>query len=267
MKIFISADIEGTAGIATWDETRRSVPADYLEFRALMTAEVVAACEGAREAGAEEILIKDAHDSARNIILEALPAYTRIIRGWSGHPDGMMFGVAPDHHAAVYTGYHAKAGTEANPLAHTSNLQISRLLLNGEVASELTMNTLCAAEYGVPSAFVAGDAGICADAAAAIAGITTVATLEGAGPSTRSLAPARSRQAIREGVRAALSGDVSALLPATAPSYEMVIEFNNPVSAYRASWFPGAKGHGPRAVAFESASFFDVRRAYQFMQG
>ena len=266
MKIFISADIEGTAGIATWDETRRSAPADYLEFRALMTEELVAACEGAREAGAEEILIKDAHDSARNLILERLPAYTRIIRGWSGHPDAMMFGVSPDHHAVLYTGYHSKAGTEANPLAHTSNGRISRLLLNGAVASELTMNALCAAEYGVPSAFLSGDAGICADAAAEIPGIATVATLEGFGPATNSLAPARARAAIRAGVKAALSRDVSALLPRTAPAYEMVIEFNNPVDAYRAGWFPGAKPHGPRAVAFESPSFFETRRAYLFMK-
>lgn len=266
MKIFLNADIEGTAGINMWDETRRSAPADYLEFRALMTAEVVAACEGAREAGAEEVLIKDAHDSARNIILEELPDYTRIIRGWSGHPDAMMFGISPEHHAAIYTGYHSKAGDEGNPLAHTSNGRISRLLLNGKVASELTMNALCAAEYGVPSVFVAGDAGICADAVAEIAGIATVVTLEGFGPATKSLAPARSRTAIREGVKAALSRDVSAIMPEMAPAYELVIEFNNPVDAYRAGWFPGARSHGPRAVAFESTSFFETRRAYQFMK-
>lgn len=266
MKIFISADIEGTAGIADWNETRRSTPEDYLEFRSLMTEEVIAACEGAREAGAEEVLIKDAHDSGRNIILERLPAYTQIIRSWPGHPDSMMFGIGPDHHAAIYTGYHSKAGTEANPLAHTSNGRISRLILNGAVASELTMNALCAAEYGVPSVFLAGDAGICADAAAEIAGIRTVATLEGFGPATRSLAPLRARQAIREGVTAALSGDVSTRMPKLADVWELVIEFNNPVDAYQASWYPGAKAHGPRAVAFESASFFDIRRAYQFMK-
>ena len=92
MKIFLSADIEGTAGIAHWDEAERTHP-DYAEFRALMTAEVVAACEGARAAGATEVVIKDAHDSGRNLILDRLPDYARIMRGWSGHPDGMMFGI------------------------------------------------------------------------------------------------------------------------------------------------------------------------------
>ena len=47
MKVFISADIEGTAGIAHWNEADRTHP-DWAEFRALMTAEVVTACEGAR---------------------------------------------------------------------------------------------------------------------------------------------------------------------------------------------------------------------------
>ena len=59
MKVFISADMEGTAGVTTWPETERDKP-DYAEFQALMTAEVVAACDGALAAGATEIVIKDA---------------------------------------------------------------------------------------------------------------------------------------------------------------------------------------------------------------
>jgi D-amino peptidase len=36
VKIFISADIEGTAGIQSWDEAERT-HADHMEFRELMT--------------------------------------------------------------------------------------------------------------------------------------------------------------------------------------------------------------------------------------
>ncbi|MEX2518525.1 MAG: M55 family metallopeptidase [Paracoccaceae bacterium] len=264
MKVFISADIEGTAGIAHWDEADRA-HSDWTEFRALMTAEVVAACEGAQAAGATEVVIKDAHDSARNLIVAHLPEYARIVRGWSGHPDAMMFGMDAGFDAAIYTGYHAKAGSEGNPLAHTSNLRISRLLLNGEVASELTMNALCAARYGVPSVFLAGDAGICADAKSMAPGIVTVETLVGHGPSTTSIAPARSRLLIREGVEHALTGGRGAA-PILADSYEIVIEFVNPTGAYRASWYPGARAHGPRATAFESADFGEILRAYLFMK-
>ena len=72
MKIFISADIEGVTGAADWNETDKA-HADYSEFREQMTAEVVAACEGAIKAGAQEVWVRDAHDSARNIIAAKLP--------------------------------------------------------------------------------------------------------------------------------------------------------------------------------------------------
>lgn len=264
MKIFISADIEGTAGILTWSEAERS-HADYAEFRALMTAEVVAACEGARAAGATEILIKDAHDSGRNIILDRLPACARIVRGWPGHPDSMMFGLDSGFRAALCTGYHSKAGTEDNPLAHTSNLRISRLILNGEVASEFTVNALCAARHGVPVAFISGDAGICADARAMVPGIATVETLQGFGAASLSLSPAAARAAIAEGVEKALSAASLPNIPSIPQSCEVTIEFNNPVDAYRAAWYPGAKASGPRAVAFSSADFFEIQRALRFM--
>ncbi|HTI00721.1 MAG TPA: M55 family metallopeptidase [Acidisoma sp.] len=264
MRVFISADIEGTAGIVHWDEANRA-ESDYGEFRALMTAEVVAACEGARAAGAEEVVIKDAHASARNLIVDQLPDYVRVVRGWSGHPDLMMFGLGSDFSAAIYTGYHGKAGSESNPLAHTLTGRINRLLLNGEVASEFTLNALCAARYGVPSVFLAGDSGICADAQAMVSGIATVATLEGAGHGAISLSPGRAREMIRDGVERSLSKDLTGQVPTIAEHYELVVEFNNPSDAYKAAWYPGAKVHGPRAVAFAAIEFFDVQRAVRFM--
>jgi len=265
MKIFISADIEGTAGILSWDEAERT-HADYKEFRELMTAEVLAACEGARAAGATEIVIKDAHDSGRNLILERMPPYVRIVRGWSGHPDAMMFGIDESFDAALYTGYHSKAGVDDNPLAHTSTLRISRLILNGETASEFTLNALCAARYGVPSVFLSGDEGICADAKALVPGIATVETLKGVGAATISLAPTAARAAICEGAERALRDRAQQVAPRIPESVEIVIEFGNPVDAYRASWYPGVRQDGPRAVVFASNDYFEVLRAFRFMK-
>lgn len=266
MKIFISADIEGTAGILSWDEAEKT-HADYAEFRALMTAEVLAACEGARAAGATEIVIKDAHDSGRNLVLERLPPFVRIVRGWSGHPDAMMFGIDESFDAALYTGYHSKAGVEDNPLAHTSTLRISRLTLNGETASEFTLNALCAARYGVRSVFLCGDEGICADAGALVPGIVTVETLKGIGAATISLAPAAARIAISEGVERALRAKEKPLVPRIPEEMELSVEFGNPVDAYRASWYPGVRKSGPRTVAFTSDDYFEILRAYRFMKG
>ena len=60
MKLFISADIEGCAGVALTDETHKKESV-YQRFAEEMTEEVVAACEAAHEAGADEIVVKDGH--------------------------------------------------------------------------------------------------------------------------------------------------------------------------------------------------------------
>jgi D-amino peptidase len=264
MKIFISADIEGTAGITDWNEAFRDKP-DYAEFREYMTDEVVAACEGARTAGATEILVKDAQSSARNLILSKLPRYPGVVRGWSGHPDVMMFGIDESFDAAIYTGYHNKAGADTNPLAHTLTGRVSRLLINGAVASEFSLNALCAGRYGVPSAFLSGDKGICDEAAALVPGIATVATSEGFGPATRSLSPARSVEAIREGVAAALNGEIAGGVPEMANDWLLRIEFTNPVEAYKGSWYPGMEHPEPRVLEIRAQDFFDVQRASRFV--
>ncbi|ASV88539.1 D-aminopeptidase family protein (plasmid) [Ochrobactrum quorumnocens] len=264
MKIFISADIEGTAGITNWDEARKG-HADYDEFREYMTDELVAACEGARAAGATEVVVKDAHSTARNLILSKLPDYVRIIRGWSGHPDAMMFGIDESFSAAIYTGYHNKAGTDTNPLAHTLTGTISRMLINGEVASEYTLNAHCAARYSVPSVFLSGDAGMCEEAKKLVPGITTVATSEGHGPSTSSLSPQGAVKAIRERVEQALSRDFSKFIPKLAKTFELVVEYTTPVEAFRGSWYPGTEHPSPRTLRFRAENFFDIQRAIRFI--
>jgi D-amino peptidase len=109
-----------------------------------MTAEVVAACEGAIAAGAAEILLKDAHGSGRNILGSRLPECVRLIRGWSGHPLCMVQELDDSFDGIVFLGYHSKGGTDGNPLAHTLSLKVHRLAINGETASELLMHSLAA---------------------------------------------------------------------------------------------------------------------------
>ena len=50
MKLFISADIEGTAGISCWDETEYGHPR-YGYFAEQMTREVSAVCNAASNLG------------------------------------------------------------------------------------------------------------------------------------------------------------------------------------------------------------------------
>lgn len=266
MKVYISSDIEGTAGITHWDEAEKA-KAVYAEFRELMTREVLAAIEGAIEAGATEILLKDAHDSGRNIITENLPACVRIIRGWSGTPLSMVQGIDGGFDAVVFTGYHSRAGSEGNPLAHTMNLRINEFRLNGVPASEFHLHATAAAYYKVPAVFLSGDKGICADALRLNPGMVTVETMEGLGRSTISISPAVARANIKAGVKKALGLDRKSLLLPVPAETVLEVEFNNPTDAYRASWYPGAKHVGRRTVQYTHTDFFEIMRAQKFILG
>ena len=123
MKIYISADIEGVTGIVHWNETEK-LKSDWQEFCKQMTQEVKAACEGAISTGAEEIWIKDAHDTGRNIIASDLPQKVKLIRGWSEHPLLMVQELDTSFDALIMIGYHSFSGSNSNPLSHTLSSRI-----------------------------------------------------------------------------------------------------------------------------------------------
>jgi D-amino peptidase len=264
MKIYLSADIEGTAGITKWDEAEKNHP-DYPEHRAEMTREVLAACDGAIAAGAREILIKDAHDSGRNILQADLPDCARLIRGWSGHPFSMVQELDKSFDAALFVGYHSKAGDESNPLAHTLNLDIMRMRINGVPTSEFLLHAYAAATVGVPVVFVSGDWQLCTEIKETNPSITAVAVSEGIGRSTVSLAPKAACAKIRQGVEQALQGDLKKCLLPLPERFTLEIEFNNPVKAYKSSWYPGCTHIGERTIRFETRDYFEVMRALKFV--
>jgi D-amino peptidase len=264
MKIYISADIEGIAGITDWDEAKKAHPT-YQEFRERMTDEVVAACEGAIEAGAKEILVKDAHDSGRNIIASRLPDCARLIRGWSGHPFSMVQELDESFDALLFVGYHSKAGSDDNPLAHTLRLRVAHLAFNGDIASEFQIYSYAAALVKVPAVFLSGDSGICGDAQRINPGIVTVPVSRGIGPSTLSIAPSLALKEIRAGVTRALKSNRAACRLTLPKQFTLEIKYTTPIDAYRASWYPGAKLAAARTVQFDSDDYFEVLRAIKFM--
>lgn len=264
MKIYISVDIEGVAGITHWDEAEHDHKA-YPQFQERMTREAVAACEGAIAAGATEIWVKDAHYSGRNILAEALPDCARLIRGWSGHPLGMVQELDGTFDAAAFIGYHDAAGTESNPLAHTLTLNIAEMRLNGRRASEYLLHATAAATFGVPVVFVSGDEGLCAHVRETNPRIHTVATCRGVGPSTISIAPAKARAAIKAGIAAALKDDRKAMVLPLANRWTLDVRYADPVYAYKMSHYPGARHTGDRTVRIEADDYMDVLRALRFI--
>ena len=153
-----------------------------------------------------EILVKDAHDSGRNIDPEELPDCVRIFRGWGSDPYCMMSGLDESFDGVLFTGYHSAAGAGDNPLSHTMDTGVLALTINDELASELMINSLTAAMLGVPVLFVSGDEGLCHWMDRRCPGVVTVPVSRGVGPGSISLPPRLACRRIREGVQKPWSG-------------------------------------------------------------
>ena len=129
MKLYLSADIEGTCGIVNWDETKLECEFSQ-HYRTQMSKEITAACDGATQSGVHEILVKDAHDSGRNINPNILPENVKILRGWTKDPLVMMAGIDESFDACIFTGYHSGATCNGNPLSHTMDIDYDYFKIN-----------------------------------------------------------------------------------------------------------------------------------------
>jgi len=264
VQVYISADIEGVAGIGHWDETHKS-KGDYPPFRDQMQAEVNAACEGALAAGATHIRVKDAHATGRNLDGCALPRPTELVRGWSGHPLLMVQELDEGYDALAFVGYHDRAGSGANPLAHTITDRINEMRINGEPVAEFHLHAMCGASLGVPAVFVAGDASLCARVALYDQRIITVPTNIGRGESVLAPHPAAVVEAIREGMEAACRAAADMTCVPLAERFVLEVDYKLPGRAYRGSWYPGAQLVSDHLVAFETDTWFEVMRALRFI--
>ena len=263
MKVYISADIEGVTNVTNWDETELHHAA-HAEARKQMTREVLAACSGARKAGATEIFVKDAHDSARNLISEEMPDDVTLIRGWTGSPESMMAGLDESFDAVIYIGYHSGANYDGNPLAHTMNTQNNYVRINGEDAAEFDMNTYVAAYYGVPAVFLSGDEQLCEHAKELVPAIETVGVKKGIGGATFNMSANKACQLIEQGVEAGLKKLEECHLD-EPETYDVEISFKEPAKAYRACHYPGVYSVDARTVSYTAEDAMEMMTVKMFI--
>jgi D-amino peptidase len=203
MKVYLSMDMEGVAGVVHVDQTRRTGH-DYERARVWMTAEANAAALGAFDGGATAVTLNDSHGDMRNLLLEELDRRLEIVSG-SLKPGSMVAGVG-GHGCALFVGYHAGAGTKDAILDHTYNSMVAAgIRLNGAFMSETALNALYAGHFGVPVVLVTGDGATCADAREVLGDVETVSTKDALGRYTaRSLHPTESCARIRDAARRAV---------------------------------------------------------------
>ncbi len=156
MKIYISADMEGIAGVVT-DQQLNPDGFEYERFRHFMTAEVNACIDAAKKVGVSEILVSDSHGNGQNILLEKLPDEVMLVRSWP-RVLGMMEGIDSSYDGVVFLGYHTGADCKQGVRAHTmSSSSITSVKINNVVMSEAGINALIAGHFGVPVILVTGD--------------------------------------------------------------------------------------------------------------
>jgi len=183
MRVFISTDIEGITGQVSWSQcgSPSGEHYDWPFARRMYTHDVNAAIRGARAAGATQIVVKDGHNTGKNLLIDELEPGTELISGYGSGMDGMMEGVNKSFDAAMLVGYHAMAGTARGTLEHALAGGLHRFWINGQEAGEIAASAGVAGAYGVPLIFVSSDEAGCAETSALIKGVHTYAVKKGLG--------------------------------------------------------------------------------------
>ena len=263
MKVFISADIEGTAFTTYWDETELGKP-DYPRAAAEMTREVRAAIDGAIAAGADRIVVNDAHDYGINLDPNQMPACVELIRGWSGHPLCMAEGIDESFDAAFFVGWHSPAGLCHNPLSHTMSGKPARVRLNGLPCSEFLLYSWACALYGVPSVLLCGDRELTEISRPLHPGLKTVAVKDGFGGLTRCKSPAWVESEIRAQAEAALRQDLSAARITLPKRFVLEITYKEVKNAVKYSFYPGFRMIADDTIRLTTSDYMTVLRAAVF---
>jgi D-amino peptidase len=261
MKVFLSSDMEGTAGVVEWEQCVGDGPA-AAAGRRLLLDEVNAAIEGAIDGGASEIVVNDSHATMRNLPPDAIAGQASYISG-SHKPLYMMQGLDASFDAVLFVSYHGSVGASAG-LSHTYNPRaVAEARINGTVTGEAGINALVAAHYGVPVVLVTGDRCACEETAALMPGVHAAVVKEHVSRlAAHSLHPSRACQLIRETAQQALSGAATAKPPPFTTPVQLDVSVRNTDIAEAATWVRGVERAGPRELRIEGDDLLAVYRSF-----
>jgi len=248
VKVFISSDMEGTAGVVDWSQCRPGEP-EYDHYRALLQGEVNAAIEGAQSAGAREFLVNDSHSTMQNLRPDALAGNARYLSG-RHKPMYMMQGLDSTFDAVFFVSYHGSMAT-SSPLSHTYNPRaIAEVRLNGTPVGESGINCLVAMAHAVPVVLITGDDVTAAELTVLVPGVRTAVVKSAVSRfAADSLHPAVARDLIRAEAQAALRHLDTAATPVIDLPATLSVTFRNPDLAEMATWITGVSRTGDVTAA------------------
>jgi D-amino peptidase len=264
VKVYISVDMEGVAGVSHPNPTARA-DSGYSAAVDLMVGEANAAIEGALAGGATEILVNDSHGGMYNLRPADLHPGARVLQGqkaWS-----MVAGAGPDagFGVALFVGYHARAGHPTGTIAHTFSGRPTLTKLNGRLVGETGINASVLGAWGIPVGLVAGDDALADEVADWLPWAERVVVKDGAGGNAAaSLHPTLAGDLIRAGaeraIRRAMAGELQSL--GLAPPVVIEVDYRNAIAADYAAIVPGAARIGDRGVRFEATDPVTAYRGF-----
>ena len=267
MKVFISTDFEGVAGIVDWDQILAN-GRDYEMGRRLLIDETNAVIDGAAEAGATECVVNDSHSFMRNIPPAELHGRASYIAG-KHKPLYMMEGLDSSYDAIFFVGYHGSIGASQAILSHSYNPRaIWEVKINGRVVGETALNALVAAHFGVPIVLVTGDQVTAREARDVLPNVECVAVKESITRyAANNLHPQVACERLREGAMRAINGLSSHKPPAFDQPARIEVTFLTADMAESATWLRGVElvdGH-TRTVAFAGSETLALFRTFVTM--
>ncbi|MBM7716151.1 D-amino peptidase [Bacillus thermophilus] len=259
MKVFISADMEGVAGVVHREHTARNGQ-EHERARLLMTEEVNACIEGVLTCGAKEIVVNDSHGSMRNVIPEVIHPAADYITG-SPKPLAMMEGIGFHYDAAILLGYHSKMGSKG-VLNHTFHGGvIENIKINQKDMGEIAISAGIAGHFGVPVVLVTGCQHTADEAKDFIPGIETAIVKRTINElSARHLSPKNARNLIKEQTISSIS-NIAQIKPVVMKGpFEVEITYLHTGLADAAAILPIVKRISPKTHCFRTDDFITAFR-------
>ena len=214
-RVLVCTDIEGVAGVVSFEQQAHADGKYYEQARLLLTGEVNAAVEGMLEAGVEEVLVADGH-GAGGIHFETLHPAAKLIHGRIFSWERACSAVAAECDASIMIGQHAMSGVSDGNLNHTEcSRTIEYYKLNGKFIGEIAKWSLFCGAYGLPMIFLSGDEAACREAQELIPGVTVAVVKQGISRlAAISLSAPKSQELIRVGaIRAIQKQDSDPIAP------------------------------------------------------
>lgn len=267
MRILISADMEGATGV-TWPADVEPGTEQWQRFRRMFNGDVNACVRGLVDGGADDVLVNEAHDSQRNLLLEELDERARMLTG-KHKPLSMMQGIESGVDGVgvdgvVFLGYHTGAGAEG-VLSHTYlGNSVTGVWLDGVRASEGRLNAAVAAEHGVPVLLVTGDDKTCADADEYAPEAGKAAVKECVSRyAAICLPPARSGRLIEEAARLAMAR--AGRIEPVVSGHHMEVAFDAAHLAAAAAVIPTVERVSLLRVGYDAPNMTEAMKAFKIV--